>query len=410
MTSYFGGTWACRSTTGTHGVRVYGLIEDGNQLGMVNPFVTPGLQFGRSAETYAQGDHGITLTENSGSSTFAASSAGWNGDTLTFLGTVVNGTLTTQRRDTYRRSDLENFTVTYEQAATADGPWTTSAEVTCRRVDVTTTAPTPAPVPAVTIAAGEANPTGLQRLAEQLAGPPPAQIYVAALPAGHTVDPQPDGATLIGSVQRANTTQVYYELGNSTSTVADYVTKLKTLGWRSGPPAGLGGFAALAGDYAVLCRADDKASVSLTSESGTTRRFRATFTDGNPACTDQPTGFFDGWRGPLPTFAPPDGVAMTGDVVPIRMGSTGATIVTKVQLASVMSSFEAQMEAAKWKRLDRIVGARTATESFTITDKRGTPWESTITIYAAPGNTYKYYCLIDTTNLKDEGHAEAIFR
>jgi hypothetical protein len=398
ITGYFGGTWACDSTLGSKVVKAYGLTQNGQTLVLVNPYVTSTLQLGRFEETYAQGSGGITLTSSLGQATLTASSAGWDGDTLAFLGTIVDGTRTTQQRETYRRKDADHFTRTFETAADAAGPWTTTSQEACRRIAAAT--------PVAATFAGSTNPTALQKLAARIAGGGKSKIFVAALPDDwHAAVPLPDGVTLVGSVERGSAIQVYYDLGSNTATLAAYAAQLQSAGWTPNSSLALfqGGFATKSEIPDILCGTNGKPAVSITSPSGPDRSFSVTIAPKNPLCASGgPLAMFRGLRGPLPSLVAPEGVKLTGSSMPFRFGSTGATLVSKTPLPALVESFAAQMVAAKWQRLDTSVGVHTATASFSLTDEHGTPWEAVITIYAAPGRDNTYYSLIDTTNLNGE--------
>jgi hypothetical protein len=395
ITGYFAGTWACDSALGSQGTKVYGLANGGQELLVADPFVSPTQQFGQFTQTYVQDDQGITVTQSSGPATFTASSAGWDGDTLTFLGTMVNGIQTTPERETYRRADADHFTQLFETGTSSAGPWKTISQSTCLRIKAATP---------VAVIAGDTNATALQKLATRMAGPGAAKIYVGKLPDDwKATAPLPSGAKLVGSVERGTTTQLYYDFGPGGGTIADYAASLQSAGWVPNATISPGGGFASPSLPSIYCGAAGKPVLTITQPSGPDRSFAISLANANPLCNAQgPLGIMQSLRGPLPTLAAPENATMTGSVVPFRFGATGAKIVSKAPLASLIESFGSQMVAAKWQRLDSAVGAHTATASFTLTDEHGVPWEAVITIYAAPGVSDTYYSLIDTTNLNGE--------
>jgi len=239
-----------------------------------------------------------------------------------------------------------------------------------------------------------------------MAGPAPTTIYVDALPKNwQTSVPLPDGATLVGSVQSSAVTKIYYNLGASSDTIAEYISRLETDGWAANSALATlqGGFATRTSGPTLLCAAAGKPAVSITSPTGPERSFSVSVSPAQLLCNGGGAlGLLKGLRGPLPTLVAARDATMTGGVIPFRFGSTGAKLVSKEPLSALIEAFASQMVAAKWQRLDMTAGPRTAVASFNLTDEHGTPWESVIAIYAAPGHSDTYYCTMDTTNLNGE--------
>jgi hypothetical protein len=262
----------------------------------------------------------------------------------------------------------------------------------------------PASAQVATISGGT-DATALQKLATRMAGPGPAKIYVGTLPDDwKDPAPLPNGATLVGSVERGTTTQLYYDLGAGSTTIADYTVVLQSAGWTASSALGVSGGFASTSLPSIYCGAAGKPILTITQPSGSDHSFSISLGDDpNPLCSAQgPLGFIQALRGPLPTLVPPANATMTGSAVPFRFGATGAKIISKAPLSNLIEAFASQMIAAKWQKLDSAISAHTATASFTLTDERGVPWEAVITIYAAPGFTDTYYSLVDTTNLNGE--------
>jgi hypothetical protein len=393
IANYFAGTWACDSAAGARGAKVFGLVDGGQQLILANPFVSSKLQFGQFDQTYVQDDHGITVTQHSGPTVYTASSAGWNGDTLAFIGTLVNGTQTTPERETFQRNGEDRFTQNFETAASTAGPWKTVSQSSCLRIKAGAE---------YARVSGDTSPTALQKLATRIAGPSNAKIYVGKLPDDWQAPaPLPSGAMLVGSVERGPATQVYYDFGPGNATMSDYTARLKSSGWEPSAALSPGGFTPPSLPD-IYCAAG-KPAVSITPPAGPDRSFSVSFADANPLCNAQgPLGIIQSLRGPLPSLVGPENATMIGSPLPFRMGATSAKIVSKAAPSNLIESFASQMVAAKWQRLDSSAGAHTATASFTRTDEHGVPWEAVITIYAAPGTANTYYSLIDTMNLNGE--------
>lgn len=392
ITDYFVGTWTCRSALGAQGVKAYGLSDGGKTLVLANPFVTAASTFGSFTETYVQNGAMLTVTQKSGSFTFTATSSGWNGNTLAFLGSVVNGSQTVPRRMTYQRTDANHFTRMFETGASDSGPWKSSSQESCTRLSASGMAP---------VIAGNASPTALAALTARIAGTNARELFVGTLPDDwHDTVPLPAGAQLFGSVERGTETSIYYDFG--TTTLADYTASLQKAGWSmnsaltAAMPSGFGTQPAIP---SVFCGSSAQPQISVTTPTGPDRSASVTVGPAGPLCSSGgPLAMIAQLRGPVPA---PAGATLTGSALPFRFGASSAKLVSKAPLATLLDAFAAQMVAAKWTRLDTSVGPRTASASFSLT-ANGTPWAAVITIYAAPDTNDTYYTLVDSTNLSGE--------
>jgi hypothetical protein len=142
IAEYFSGTWTCTTAAGAHVMKAYGGSEFGLDFVLYNSYVTADGHVALIVERYSQ--HGPAVSEISqavgGSFVYVGTSPGFVGDRLVFNGTLTTLNTTIYQRSTVTRTDASHFSRTFENAATADGPYRLSSSETCLRV-------APAPVP-----------------------------------------------------------------------------------------------------------------------------------------------------------------------------------------------------------------------------------------------------------------------
>jgi len=396
---YFLGTWNCTTDGRSVSAMAYGLTNDGATLALANGYVSGDGNLGQFYETDVEKAGTFVVTTREGDGAFIATSTGWQGDTLSFVGTVADVTRSRQKRMTYRRIDAGHFDRTFEVAGAPAEPWKVTSHATCQRAGT---------VGGSVVVSAPANESGLQKLAIRLAGSDGARIYVGALPKDWTTPvPLPAGATIVGSVRRGANLRIYYDLPDSgKAVITAYTSRLVAAGWTSNSTleAFHGGFSANAEVPVVLCGPAGQPGVTISSPERN-GSFEVSIAPHEALCasTNGPLAFLGQMRGPLPTLVAPDGVAMTSSPLPYRFGASGAKLVSKDSIATLIQAFTAQMTAANWHQLDSTVGAHAGSASFSITDERGVPWEAILTIYAAPDRSDTYYSLVDTTNLKGDG-------
>jgi len=141
---YFAGTWTCTTAAGAHVMKTYGASETGNELLLFNTYVTSSGRVQLISDAYAQ--HGDTVSDIShalgSSAIYVGTSPGFVGDRLVFTGTMTTANAVIYELATIVRSDATHFKRTFENARSADGPFTTVSSEDCTRVAA---APVPSP-------------------------------------------------------------------------------------------------------------------------------------------------------------------------------------------------------------------------------------------------------------------------
>jgi hypothetical protein len=101
----------------------------------------------------------------------------------------------------------------------------------------------------------------------------------------------------------------------------------------------------------------------------------------------------------LPQLHAPEGIRMS--VAPIGMpnGQSAAYIHNGSSAGALLDGFAAQMTAAGWQAGAKSADATIASQNFSKTDEKKTPWACGISIYAVSGKPGEFVAFIDTANI-----------
>ncbi len=258
----------------------------------------------------------------------------------------------------------------------------------------------------------------LQRLADP-SGSGRAEVLVGKLPPNLPSVPLP-AAEIIGSVHvkadlSIGTFDSYalYFTGSADS-LTRYGAALTAAGWKMSAFPELvrqGGFTTNEPpSVAMYCRVGSP-SVSAQLVGANSEDLRVSITAGNGildmACQNEGmvANMFERMHTPLPDLHAPVGVRMSVSQAGNPGGTSGAYLKGGSSASGLLDGFASQFSSADWTPGTKSATATIASQTFHIVDKKKTPWQCVLTVYAVDAKPGEFIAFVDVTNLATLGRA-----
>jgi hypothetical protein len=255
-------------------------------------------------------------------------------------------------------------------------------------------------------------------LLERMAGAGSAGVSVGSLPAGTPRVPLPNEdivggvhvKTQPGGVVNVDTYHLYYN-GNADA-LAKYTAALAAAGWKQMPLPAMGpggGFAATTPtrSMTVYCKPNAPSIVAGLGDSGP-QDLRVTINAAGGSTVDALCvgtqgsvlrTMMAGIESPLPDLHAPPGVKVTVSQAGVPNGRSAAYIEGATSASSLLDNFASELTTAGWAAGIKSASPQIVSQSFHYVDRKRTPWQCVLTIYAVDGKPGNFIAFVDITNL-----------